>query len=219
MKVNIKLRATVNTILVSCIILLVTACGEPETTYTHLENDAVILAFGDSLTYGTGTSEEFCYPSILEDLTGLEVINEGVPGEVTSTGLQRLPDLLDEYQPQLLILIHGGNDILRKVSRTKTTGNLKKMIALAEQRDIKVVMLGVPIFSILSLDSAEFYEQVATEEGVPINLDVLPEILSNNNFKSDRIHPNKQGYKMMAEAVYQLLIDSGVLIPSSNDGS
>jgi len=100
----------------------------------------------------------------------------------------------------------------------KTTDNLKKMIALAKQRDIKVVMLGVPIFSILSLDSAEFYEQVATEEGVPINLDVLPEILSDNKLKSDRIHPNKQGYQMMAEAVYQLLIDSGVLIPSSNDG-
>jgi len=208
----------IKNVLLACLFLFLTACGEPEKTYTPLDNEAVILAFGDSLTYGTGTSEEFSYPSILEGLAGLEVINEGVPGEVTSTGLQRLPDLLDEYQPQLLILIHGGNDILRKVSRTKTTDNLKKMIALAKQRDIKVVMLGVPIFSILSLDSAEFYEQVATEEGVPINLDVLPEILSDNKLKSDRIHPNKQGYQMMAEAVYQLLIDSGVLIPSSNDG-
>jgi len=87
MKLNIKLKATVNTILVSCIILLVTACGEPEKTYTPIDNDAVILAFGDSLTYGIGTSDEFSYPTILEDLTGLEVINEGIPGEVTSTGL------------------------------------------------------------------------------------------------------------------------------------
>jgi len=218
MKVNIKLKVTVSIILLSCLILLVTACGEPEKTYTPLDNEAVILAFGDSLTYGTGTSKEFSYPSILEGLTGLEVINEGVPGEVTSTGLQRLPDLLDEYKPQLLILIHGGNDILRKVSHTKTTDNLKKMIALAKQRDIKIVMLGVPRFNILSLDSAEFYEQVASETGIPINLDVLPEILSDNKLKSDRIHPNKQGYQMMAEHHYQLLIDSGVLSPSNDDG-
>jgi len=204
-------------LILAYLFLFLTACGEPEKPYTPIDNEAVILAFGDSLTYGTGTSEEFSYPSILEDLTGLEVINEGIPGEVSSTGLQRLPDLLDKYQPQVLILIHGGNDILRKVSHTKTTDNLKKMIDLAKQRDIKVVMLGVPVFSILSLESAEFYEQVASETGIPINLDVLPEILSDNKLKSDRIHPNKQGYQMMAEAVYQLLIDSGVLSPS-NDG-
>ena len=211
MKLNIKLKVTVRKILLSCIILLVSACGEPEKTYTPIGNDAVILAFGDSLTYGTGTSEKFSYPSILEGLTGLEVINEGVPGEVTSTGLKRLPGLLEEYQPELLILIHGGNDILRKVSRTRTASNLKDMITLAKQSDIKVVMLGVPSFSILSLESAEVYEQVATEAGIPINLKVLPEILSDNKLKSDRIHPNKTGYQKMAEAVFQLLIDSGAI--------
>jgi len=90
------------------------------------------------------------------------------------------------------------------------------MISLAKQRDIKVVMLGVPRFNILSLESAQFYEQVATETGIPINQDILPKILSNKKLKSDRIHPNKQGYQMMAEAVYQLLIDSGVLNPTSD---
>jgi len=151
-------------------------------------------------------------------MTGHEVINEGIPGELSQAGLKRLPALLDEYQPQLLILIHGGNDILKKVSPTQTSTHLKKIIALAKEQGIKVAMLGVPSFRILSLKSAPFYEQVALEENIPINLDILPDILSSNHLKSDRIHPNKRGYQIMAEAVHQLLIDSG-LINQSNDDS
>jgi len=118
---------------------------------------------------------------------------------------------LNEYQPQLVILIHGGNDILRNLSRQQMADNLKQMIAILKQRDINIVMLGVPTFGLLSLESAEIYEQVAREQQVPIDLMILPAILSDKQLKSDRIHPNRQGYKMMAEAVYQLLQKSGAL--------
>ena len=78
-----------------------------------LSDNARILAFGDSLTYGTGAQKGEDYPSVLASLTGLEIINAGIPGEVSSDGLKRLPNLLDEHQPDLLILVHGGNDILK----------------------------------------------------------------------------------------------------------
>ena len=199
-------------LLIYCFILLLTACnGETEKSFTPLTEDALILAFGDSLTYGTGVKKEASYPAILEQLSGFKVINEGIPGEISAAGLERLPGLLNEYEPQLLVLIHGGNDILRKIPHEQTTRHLNQMISLARQRDIKVVMLGVPRFSLFSLKSVDFYEYLAKQNKVPIDVDVLPDILSSKQLKSDRIHPNAEGYRLMAQAVYELLEDNGAL--------
>ncbi|NOQ36704.1 MAG: arylesterase [Methylococcaceae bacterium] len=198
-------------ILLCCLFLFLNACGNDEKVFTPLASDAVILAFGDSLTYGTGAKRESSYPAILAQLSSHQVINEGVAGEISQAGLNRLPMLLDKHQPQLLILIHGGNDILRNISREKTAENLKQMIAIAKQRDIKIVMLGVPSFGLLMLESAEIYQQVASAENVPIDLETLPDILSSSGLKSDRVHPNAEGYQVMAEAIYKLLQESGAL--------
>ncbi|WP_445367647.1 hypothetical protein ACH5Y9_22385 [Methylomonas sp. BW4-1] len=62
------------------------ACNKSKPALSKLPDNAVILAFGDSLTYGTGASAQHDYPSILTQLTGREVINEGVPGEISSAG-------------------------------------------------------------------------------------------------------------------------------------
>ena len=135
------------------------------------------MAFGDSLTYGTGADKTQSYPSVLAKLSTHTVINSGVPGEITADGLKRLPALLDEQHPQLLILIHGANDILRNMPREQTAANLTAMIAEAKQRNIKVVMLGVPTFGLYSLlgltslESAKIYQQVAEVEKVPIDLE------------------------------------------------
>ncbi len=191
--------------------LYLTACDNSTTVFSKLSTNATILAFGDSLTYGTGVSLGEDYPSILSTLSSQQVINAGIPGEISRNGLERLPGLLDEYQPELLILIHGGNDILRKIPRQQTADNLTQMIQLAKQRDIKVVMLGVPEFGLLFLSSAEIYQQIAETQNIPIDLETLPEILSNNKLKSDTIHPNDQGYKIMAENIFDLLVKSGAL--------
>ncbi len=191
--------------------LILTACGDSEKVFTPLDKDAVILAFGDSLTYGMGASKDKSYPAILQQLSGHQVINKGISGEITAQGLLRLPALLDELQPQLLILIHGGNDILRNIDRKKTAENLTQMIAAAKQRNIKVVMLGVPKFGLIFLQSADIYQQVATAEQVPIDLESIPDILTSKSLKSDTVHPNAAGYKLMAENIFELLQQTGAL--------
>ena len=193
------------------IFLLLTACGEKPKTLGKLPSDAVILAFGDSLTFGTGASSRHDYPSILSKLTSLEVINEGVPGEISRDGLKRLPTLLDEYRPKVLILIHGGNDIIRQIPGEQTVSNLKQMIALANSRHIAVVMLGVPKPGLFMLDSAEFYQTIANEEKILADLETLPEILGDNGLKSDWIHPNDAGYERMAANIHNLLREAGAL--------
>jgi len=94
--------------------LLLFSCGQEQPQLDKLSKDAVILAFGDSLTYGTGAKPAESFPVILEKLSNRKVINAGIPGELSSSGLDRFPEVLDKQQPELVILCHGGNDILRK---------------------------------------------------------------------------------------------------------
>jgi lysophospholipase L1-like esterase len=193
------------------LVLLVCACNGQQKALNKLPNNAVILAFGDSLTHGTGASSKNDYPSVLAGLTHLEVINEGVPGEISTDGMKRLPALLDEYQPRLLILIHGGNDILRKIPEHDTASNLDSMIGEAKSRNIAVVMMGVPKPGLLFMESADIYQAIAQRNEVLIDLDTLPDILGDNELKSDLIHPNNAGYRQMATNIYNLLKDAGAL--------
>ncbi len=192
-------------------LLLLSACSRDAQRLQPLAADAVILAFGDSLTYGTGVGPDNSYPAVLKRLSGHSVINAGVPGELSQQGLSRLAGELDEYKPSLLILCHGGNDMLRKQSMEAMQENLEKMIRLAKGRGVQVVLLGVPQPALLGMKSAKYYELVADETNVPLEADVLPEVLSDSRFKSDQIHPNAAGYEMVAEAVYRLLVRNGAL--------
>lgn len=191
------------------LILAIVGCGG-ETRLKPLPKNAVILAFGDSLTFGTGVSKQQSYPSLLESSIGRTVINAGIPGEVSKDGLARLPGLLDKHRPALLILIHGGNDLLRRQSSKMTNDNLKAMVRQAQDRDIDVVMVGVPRPGLL-LSPAGFYEEVANDTNTPIDLDAIADILQYPANKSDAVHPNAIGYRMLAESVETLIRDEGGL--------
>ncbi|AHK79121.1 hydrolase GDSL [Ectothiorhodospira haloalkaliphila] len=204
-------RAPWSLMLVVCLFVLGACSPRPEPLLL-LPPDAVILAFGDSLTYGTGAPAGASYPSHLARMTGLEVINAGVPGEVTTQGRARLPGLLDQYQPDLLILIHGGNDMLRRGDSEHKRQNLEAMIFTARERDIQVVMAAVPTPALWRLSGAQVYQDLADELGVTLEGDALAYILSRDSLKADPIHPNAEGYRILAERVHDLLREAGALI-------
>ncbi len=188
---------------------LVSGCEETP-PLPRLSEDAVILAFGDSLTYGTGVDRAQSYPAVLQQLSGRKVINAGVPGEISANGLKRLPGLLQRHQPALLVLCHGGNDILRRMSRSEMKQNLDAMITLAKQQGVAVALLAVPDFG-LFLQPAEVYAELAEQHHIPVELDALASILKQASLKSDQVHPNREGYRRLAQAVADLLKKSGAI--------
>ena len=190
-------------------LLLISGCAD-EPTISRLSSDAVIMAFGDSLTYGSGARNDESYPTILSKLSGRKVINAGISGEESAQGLQRLPALLEKNKPQLLILCHGGNDILRKKDKNKMEANVRQMIRLAQTKNIPVVLLGVPKPG-LFLSSAEVYAEIAESMGVVFIEDLISEVLKNNALKSDRVHPNKEGYRVIAEQIFVVLQEVGAI--------
>lgn len=194
---------------IAILCLLAGACSEPA-GLPALNDDAVILAFGDSLTRGRGARESESYPAVLERLSGRTVINAGVSGELSAQGLARLPGLLDRHRPGLLILCHGGNDILRKLDLDRMAANVREMIALAAGRDIPVILLGVPEPG-LFLSSADQYAEIAETTGVIFMEDVIADVLSDSSLKSDTVHPNDDGYRTMAEAIYAMLREQGAV--------
>jgi len=133
-----------------------------------------------------------------------------VPGEVSEAGLLRLPSTLDEHRPRLLLLCHGGNDFLRRMSREKAAENVRAMIRMARDRGIDVLLIGTPEAG-LTLTPPDFYAQIAKQFGIPYEGDVLTKILRNGELKSDQVHPNARGYRLMAERVAELLRKSGAI--------
>lgn len=200
-------------VLVTCVYIVaisLSGCADDGPTLSRLAPGAKILAFGDSLTHGTGSTRGEDYPTVLARLSGREVINSGTPGEVSADGLKRLEGILDSIRPSLMILCHGGNDMLRKKDLSKTQQNLVRMIELAKGKGIDVLLVGVPKPGLL-LGTADFYEEVAELTGVPSELDVVADILSKAQFKSDPVHPNARGYTLMAESIFDVLKRTGAI--------
>jgi acyl-CoA thioesterase I len=175
-----------------------------------LPSDGVVLAFGDSITFGTGATPAESYPSILEKSIGRRVVNAGVPGEVTAEGKVRLASVLDEFNPALVLLCLGGNDFLRHQDESDAAENLRAMITLAHNRGIGVVLIAVSKLG-LGLEVPKFYGEIAKDLAIPLEEKTLKHILSKSSLKSDSVHPNAEGYSILADSLTKLLHDSGAL--------
>ena len=192
------------------VLLLLGGCGGKSPTLPALDKTAVVLAFGDSLTFGTGAAPDQAYPAQLARVLSREVVNQGVPGEISQDGLARLQAVLDEFKPRLLILCHGGNDFLRKLDSNATEANLRAMVKLAQARNIGVLLMATPRPGII-LSVPTFYENIGKELGVPVERDVLAQVLRDNALKSDLVHPNAAGYGRIVEALAEALKRAGAV--------
>jgi acyl-CoA thioesterase I len=203
------MRAAARTLLPVILAALV-ACGNDWPRLPPLAEDDVILAFGDSLTHGTGAGSAESYPAVLQSLIGHSIVNAGVPGETTAQGLKRLPAVLDQYAPRLLLLCLGGNDMLRRIPQQETADNLRAMLKLARHRGTAVALIGVPVPRLFS-GAPAFYADIATEFDLPYEGEIMNEVLKDPSLKSDPVHANGDGYRRVAEAVAELLRESGAI--------
>jgi lysophospholipase L1-like esterase len=191
------------------LVLALTGCSE-RPKLERLAPDAVVLAFGDSLTYGTGAAEDESYPAQLQNLIGRRVVRAGVPGEVTAQALARLPAALDEHAPRLVLLCIGGNDFLRRLGNRQAEKNVREMVKLAQNRGVAVLLIGTPEPG-FSVSPPSFYGGIAKEYRVPYEGAIVGEVLKDRTLKADPIHPNARGYRIIAERLAATLRESGAI--------
>lgn len=191
-------------------VALLAGCGSDVPRIGRIGAGDVILAFGDSLTHGTGARAEESYPVVLGQLIGRTVVRAGVPGEQTAGGLARLPDVLDEHQPKLVIVCLGGNDMLRKGTPASIEANLREILKTIKSRGLDALLIGVPAPAVITRPP-DFYSKLAKEFGIPYEGDIVTSVLYKSDLKSDPIHPNAAGYRKMAEAIAELLRDAGAI--------
>ncbi|MBN8473903.1 arylesterase [Sulfuritalea sp.] len=195
----------VRTLLALVVLLLAAACGGSKEA--PMPAGTKVLALGDSLTAPHGVRPGEDWPTLLGQRTGWVVINGGISGDTSGGALERLPALLDEHQPKLVLVTLGGNDMLRKMPQGQTVANLGRMLDLVGSRGAKAVLLATPKPSIAgavfnNLSPADFYADVAKEKKVPLIKGALSEVLSDSALKGDQLHPNAAGHARLGEKIH-----------------
>jgi len=166
-----------------------------------------IIAFGDSLVFGVGSTPGKDFVSKLSDMIGEPIVNLGHSGDTTSDGLSRIKEL-DNYSPKIVILLLGGNDYLKKVSVEETRKNLSAIIENIQSRGAIVLLLGVR-GGLVSDPFAKEFKDLKNKYNTAFVSDVLSGLIGNMKYMSDAVHPNDIGYGMIADRIYPVL--SGLL--------
>jgi acyl-CoA thioesterase-1 len=186
--------------------LTAAGCGRKPPSGAPLPRDSVVLALGDSITHGTGADAAAAYPAQLAALTGWRVVNGGVPGDTAAQALERLPALLAEHRPALVIVSLGGNDFLRRIAAADTEAALRQVVTLAREAGARVLLVAVPQPSIgaalgAGLSDHPLYERLADELALPLHAGGWSRVLGDASLKSDQIHANADGYRVFAEGL------------------
>lgn len=194
--------------------LLLGACGKKTPKATAIASGATVLALGDSLTQGVGAAAETAYPSRLAERTGWQVVNAGVSGETSSQIAARLPQLLEQHQPTLVILCAGGNDWLQRKSAQGVQSEIGRMLKLCKSRATPVLLVAVPEFSLGAaltgrMKDHSVYQTLSKEHKVPLLADAWSQVLSDQSLRADQVHANAAGYERFTDLLLVQLRQSG----------
>lgn len=154
------------------------------------------VAFGDSLTLGTGAGNGG-YPALLGPRLGVALQNLGVAGETTADGLRRVADV-EALQPRVVLLCFGGNDVLRGQSREQMFANLGAMIDRLHAQGSFVVLIGIRGATLLRDANADGFVELAERKQVMHIPNLLDGIIGTPSLMSDYVHPNDAGYEKIA---------------------
>jgi lysophospholipase L1-like esterase len=197
------------------LIAALAACGRRQPLGRVVPPGSVVLALGDSLTFGTGATPETSYPAVLASLSGWQIVNAGVPGDTSAQALERLPDLLQEHKPALVLVSIGGNDLLRRLPEGQTRANLQRICELARDAGAQVLVLAVPRPSVAaaftgSLSDHPMYAEISTALKLPLHAQGWAGVLADEALRADAIHANARGYAQMARSVYDAALAHGL---------
>ena len=179
---------------------------------TLAKADTIILVMGDSLSAEYGLSRGTGWVKLLEDRLQKQsspwtVFNASISGETTSGGLTRLPALLEQKKPGIVLLELGANDALRGLSVDQTEKNLRKMIQASKKSGAKVLVFGMQIPPNYGHDYTNqfkaIYSKLAKQEGVELLPFFMQGIASQKElFQADNIHPNEKAQTILFKNVW-----------------
>ena len=191
-------------------------------TATHASvsnsNDSTILIIGDSLSAGLGVAYNQSWPSLLQDRLNkngytIQVVNAGISGDTTAGGNERLPKLLSQYAPEIVVIELGGNDGLRGTSIDSIESNLRSMIKAALDRDAQIILIGMQLppnygnayatsFQNLFPTLANEYSIVLVERLIQR---MMNEVWQQSLMQMDGIHPNAKGHIQIENLIWDSL--------------
>jgi acyl-CoA thioesterase-1 len=174
----------------------------------------VIVCFGDSLTAGLGIESTASYPADLQrrlDAAGYHyrVVNEGVSGDTTKDGLERIDRVL-AHRPQIVVLEFGGNDGLRGLPVSMAQQNIAAMIERLQRSGAKVALAGISLPPQYGGDYIAHFDAMYPALARQFHLPLLPFILQNvygvdGDIQPDGVHPTAQGAKQVAANIQRLI--------------
>jgi len=171
----------------------------------------VILVMGDSLSAAYNLPISAGWVSLLEErlkkLTNWQVVNASISGETTSGGLTRLPELLRQHQPELVLLELGANDGLRGLPPKIITNNLEKMLILSKESGAKVMLIGIllpPNYGPAYLARFEqIYPKLAKKHQLPLVPFLLEGVADKPSLmQDDALHPTAEAQPKILETVW-----------------
>ena len=171
---------------------------------TNHPNEGIsVIAFGDSLVYGIGSSVGGGFVNLLSEDLKVSIINLGVNGDRTKDALRRMKQITDR-NPKVVMVLIGGNDFLSGVPEEKTFENLSKIIEKIHEVGAVVILLGLQS-ELPGNDHRARFDAIAKKYMTAYVPDILDGIYGNPKFMSDKLHPNDEGYRLMAERIKPVL--------------
>ena len=184
------------------ILFLFLGCSKIEPkNYPNSNTD--IIAFGDSLTYGQGASREETYPAFLGEMLGREVINLGISGDTSAMGLARINEI-EKYEPYMVLVEFSANDFFRKIPKEQTERNLKEIVRRLQGLGTIVVLVDTGGAYPMEAYS-KIQKQIAKDYHTLFVPGIMDGVYSKKSLKSDQIHPNPKGYKIIAGKVKKVI--------------